>query len=70
MVTVTLPDGSGGEVGLGLQGSELGLMRTGAGMVLIPTHQALEAGDLLLPAWKMIENQPKERSQMSDKQTL
>lgn len=52
MVRVTLPDGSSGEVGLGLQCSELGLMQAGVGVLLVPAHQALEAGDSLLPAWE------------------
>lgn len=55
MVRVTLPDSSGREVGLGLQGSELGLMRAGAGVLLVPAHQALEAGHTLLPAWEKIK---------------
>lgn len=71
MVRVTLPDGSGGKVGLGLQGSELGLMRAGAGVLLVPTHQTLEAGDSLLPAWGTTQvSQTEGRSQMSEELDL
>lgn len=56
MVGVTSPDGRGGGVGLGLQGSELGLLRAGAGVLLVPAHQVLEAGHALRPAWEATES--------------
>lgn len=62
MVRITLPDGSGGEVGLGLQCSELGLMQAGVGVLLVPTHQAMEAGDSLLPAWETTEVSSKDNN--------
>ena len=51
MVGVTLPDGSSGEVGLELQSLELGLVRAGVGVLLVPAHQALQAGHTELSAW-------------------
>lgn len=51
VIRVTPPLSSGGTVRLGLQGPELGLMWAGARMLLVPTHQTLEARHALLPAW-------------------
>ena len=54
VVGVALPDSGGGEVDLRLQGSELGLVRAGAAVILVPADQALEAGHPVLPAWETI----------------
>lgn len=49
MVGVALPDDSCREVRLRLQGSKERLVWTGAAVLLVPTHQALQTGNTGLP---------------------